>query len=90
MARPTKPHHQSWNNKAVPGLTKTSDGRWRVRIGGKDIKFTATERQAVDKHWQLQQEHAAPAVSIPLTRYEKKAANFAGFVYLAAFVTAED
>ena len=24
------------------------------------------------------------------TRYEKKAANFAGFVYLAAFVTAED
>jgi hypothetical protein len=24
------------------------------------------------------------------TRYEKKAANFAGFVYLAAFITAED
>lgn len=24
------------------------------------------------------------------TRYEKKAANFAGFVYLAAFVTAEE
>ena len=24
------------------------------------------------------------------TRYEKKAANFAGFVYLAAFLTAED
>jgi hypothetical protein len=23
------------------------------------------------------------------TRYEKKAANFAGFIYLAAFVTAE-
>ena len=24
------------------------------------------------------------------TRYEKKAANFAGFIYLAAFITAED
>ena len=24
------------------------------------------------------------------TRYEKKAVNFAGFVYLAAFITAED
>jgi integrase len=64
MARPQKPHHQSWDNRPVVGLYRCPDGRWRINATGE--KFTChDEREAIRRfrHWEQQQ--AGMQVLIP-------------------------
>lgn len=66
MARPSRPHHLSWNNQPVPGLSRCPDGRWRLRLNGKDVKFSEPdERKAVARYLAMIGE--SPKVSIPLS-----------------------
>ena len=46
MGRPTIPYKTSWGENIL-GLKRTADGRWRVFIGGREIKFIASEQDAV-------------------------------------------
>jgi integrase len=64
MARPQKPHHQSWDNRPVMGLAHDRDGRWRVIATGQ--KFSEPdERKAIARFYTM----IAPAqVAIPTMR----------------------
>jgi hypothetical protein len=68
MARPSKPHHRSWDNTPVPGLYKCSDGRWRILATGK--KFTEPDEHKAIEHFERVMRQVRPTVALTITETE--------------------